>query len=37
MNASLKKVIAEFLGTFTFLVAIAGASASESPFRGNFR
>lgn len=34
MNASLKKVIAEFLGTFTYLVAIAGASASESPFRG---
>lgn len=34
MNASVKKVIAEFLGTFTYLVAIAGASASESPFRG---
>lgn len=34
MNASIKKVIAEFLGTFTFLLAIAGASASESPFRG---
>jgi glycerol uptake facilitator-like aquaporin len=34
MNASLKRVIAEFLGTFTYLVAIAGASASESPFRG---
>lgn len=34
MNATLKKVIAEFLGTFTYLLAIAGAAASESPFRG---
>ena len=34
MNSSLKKVIAEFLGTFVYLVAIAGASAAQSPFRG---
>lgn len=34
MNPSLKKIIAEFLGTFVYLVAIAGASASQSPFRG---
>jgi glycerol uptake facilitator-like aquaporin len=33
MNASLKKVIAEFLGTFTFLLAIAGASTSGSPLK----
>jgi arsenate reductase len=33
MNASLKKVIAEFIGTFTFLLAIAGASASGSPLK----
>jgi glycerol uptake facilitator-like aquaporin len=33
MNASLKKVIAEFIGTFAFLVAIAGSSASGSPFK----
>lgn len=33
MNATLKKVIAEFLGTFTFLLAIAGASASGSPLK----
>lgn len=34
MNPSLKKIIVEFLGTFVYLVAIAGASASQSPFRG---
>ena len=33
MNATLKKVIAEFIGTFTFLLAIAGASASGSPLK----
>ena len=33
MNASLKKVIAEFIGTFTFLLAIAGASSSGSPLK----
>ena len=33
MNASLKKVIAEFIGTFAFLLAIAGASASGSPLK----
>ena len=33
MNASLKKVIAEFIGTFTFLLAIAGASTSGSPLK----
>ena len=33
MNASLKKIIAEFIGTFTFLLAIAGASASGSPLK----
>lgn len=33
MNATLKKVIAEFIGTFTYLIAIAGASASGSPFK----
>ncbi len=33
MNATLKKVIAEFIGTFTFLLAIAGASTSGSPLK----
>jgi arsenate reductase len=33
MNASLKKVIAEFIGTFAFLLAIAGSSASGSPLK----
>ncbi len=33
MNATLKKVIAEFIGTFTFLLAIAGASSSGSPLK----
>lgn len=33
MNATLKKVIAEFIGTFTFLLAIAGASESGSPLK----
>jgi arsenate reductase len=33
MNATLKKVLAEFLGTFIFLLAIAGASASQSTLK----
>jgi arsenate reductase len=33
MNATLKKVLAEFLGTFIFLLAIAGASASQSSLK----
>ena len=33
MNASLKKVIAEFIGTFAFLLSIAGAATSGSPLK----
>lgn len=33
MNASLKKVIAEFIGTFVFLLAVAGATSSGSPLK----
>ncbi len=33
MNATIKKMIAEFIGTFTFLLAISGASASGSPLK----
>lgn len=33
MNATLKKVSAEFLGTFIFLLASAGASASQSTLK----
>lgn len=33
MNALVKKVLAEFLGTFIFLLAIAGASSSQSTLK----
>ena len=33
MNASLKKVISEFIGTFVFLLAVAGATSSGSPLK----